>query len=310
MLKIYLYPTNPDHPHVRRFFLDSAHDRVAWVTDPNEADFFYSPVDLGAIVQAENVPHGDPRGAQLVHEFVRTLAHYGGNEQRHFFHDYSAYYVDWALSSILFRAVKSRLDPNPLTISVPHVVEDLAGKATPGCEPIYDTCFVGRTNACPSRRVAVESVRNDPSINSLIISRETFWGYVERDFPAEAMIQRQVFIDAFAQSKTALAPRGVELDSYRFMEAVSAGCIPILMGDEWELPFENRINYDSFCLRVPESKAHQMNDVLKRFLADHQPYKLEAMAARGRYPIWKDWFSAEAVARTYILYLEKFLHGL
>ena len=296
MIRVYVYPATkhakPDvllqNPVSNRYF--------AWVNDPKDAEFFYSPVDLGLVLWDS--------GVEGIKGLVHSLPHYPGNERRHFFHDYSACSDDWGLESVLFRAVKSKHDPNPLTISVPHWVDDFRPAPVDFSSLPHDVCFVGRWKACSVRKEAVGAVAADSSIRSLMILREEFWGYTKRDNPRQAKIERQEFIAAMQQSKLVLSPRGVELDAYRTWEGMSAGRPPIWIGDDYELPFQDVIDYNKFMFQLSEICATRMHQWVKYILATYTDAQLQIRGEEAR-RIWLEWFSKEVIPMTYYHYLKE-----
>lgn len=56
-------------------------------------------------------------------------------------------------------------------------------------------------------------------------------------------------------SKFCLAPRADARWSYRFIEALRAGCIPVLLSDGLEFPFAPLINWEVAAVRINESSA-------------------------------------------------------
>ena len=52
-------------------------------------------------------------------------------------------------------------------------------------------------------------------------------------------------------AKFCLVPKGKSAWSLRFYEAIFAGCVPILLSDHWELPFEQFIPIEEFVIKWP-----------------------------------------------------------
>lgn len=75
------------------------------------------------------------------------------------------------------------------------------------------------------------------------------------------------------KSVFALVPRGDCLFSYRLLEAISFGCIPVILADGWVLPFDRSITWPSMSLVVPEAEIPSLSDRLCRF----SPSRLEDM---------------------------------
>lgn len=56
---------------------------------------------------------------------------------------------------------------------------------------------------------------------------------------------------AMSEAVFCLAPRGLAAWSPRFDEALHAGCIPVLIADNYEPPFSRVLNYSSFSVILP-----------------------------------------------------------
>jgi hypothetical protein len=290
VIKVYAYPTTSRHA---KDIVLVDREYFEFVSSPDEADWLYSPVDLGKVFW--------DGGAAGVRRFVLSLPYYQGRERRHFFHDYSAESGDWGLNSVLFRAVKSRNDPNPLTVSVPHWVDDFDPPPVDFAALPFDVCFVGRVGACDVRRKAVRAVEGDGGLRALVRSYEDFFGYLVEG--TEKFNRRRAeFINAFRVSKLALSPRGVELDAYRTWEAMSAGRPPIWIGDEYELPFTELVDYGKFMFIVREADAGRANEVVRDILDTHTDVQLQEHGEWAR-RYWLEYFRREAIPKVFAHYL-------
>tara|TARA_Y100001970_G_scaffold283049_1_gene397287 strand:- start:4798 stop:5697 length:900 start_codon:yes stop_codon:yes gene_type:complete len=65
-------------------------------------------------------------------------------------------------------------------------------------------------------------------------------------------------------SKFALLPRanGYAL-SYRMIECMNLGCIPVIISDGHVLPFQSEIDYNSFSVRIKENKINNLEEMLR-----------------------------------------------
>lgn len=92
-----------------------------------------------------------------------------------------------------------------------------------------------------------------------------------------------LFRNVMRDSTFTLCPRGSGITSFRMFEAVQVGSIPIYISDIHRKPFENKINWDEFCvtLKLEEiDKVEQIVRSMKRPQVEAMRQKCRDVTAR------------------------------
>ncbi len=86
----------------------------------------------------------------------------------------------------------------------------------------------------------------------------------------QGLMQRSVF---------AFVPRGDANFSIRLLEAMSFGCIPVVLSDGWVLPFDRTVDWSGLSLHVPEAEIEQAVARLRALPASRIAAMQSAVAA-------------------------------
>lgn len=84
-----------------------------------------------------------------------------------------------------------------------------------------------------------------------------------------------------------LVPRGRRLGSFRFLESLQAGCVPVLLANGWELPFGEALRWEAAALRADERLLLQVPDTLRSM----PRRRVHAMRQRSQL-LWETYFSS------------------
>jgi hypothetical protein len=149
---------------------------------------------------------------------------------------------------------------NPRTISMPVLaVTDGRGK-TKQKDILASFRGVG-SHPC---RAALARLHNG---QSLIFEIVPPGGHVGRIDAITGQIDR-AYADLMSRSVFAVIPRGDAMFSYRLTEALSFGCVPVILSDGWVLPLDRSIDWHSISVQIPQGEVASLPTVLGHFDAD------------------------------------------
>jgi hypothetical protein len=142
--------------------------------------------------------------------------------------------------------------------------------------------FVGSENTHPVRKAFFRF--NRPDIHVIDSSKESY--RIRYHGSAEEKEQFwNRYADSIGDALFSLCPRGAGSGSIRLFESMKMGRACIIVSDDW-VPNEG-VDWDSFSVRVPESEASKIPELL-----DSLRPRAKEMGDRARVQ-WEEWFSDE-----------------
>nr|XP_023666236.1 exostosin-1b-like [Paramormyrops kingsleyae] len=84
-----------------------------------------------------------------------------------------------------------------------------------------------------------------------------------------------------------LVPRGRRLGSFRFLEALQAACIPVVLSNGWELPFSEVIDWSSGAIIGDERLLLQIPSIVRSVHRD----KILSLRQQTQF-LWEAYFSS------------------
>lgn len=109
-----------------------------------------------------------------------------------------------------------------------------------------------------------------------------------------ALYDKYDYNELMHNSTFCLVSRGRRLGSYRFLEALQASCIPVMLSNDWELPFSEVIDWRRAVVWADERLPLTLPLTLRR-LTDHQIIQLRQQVAF----LWNTYFrSVQSIVLT------------
>ena len=107
--------------------------------------------------------------------------------------------------------------------------------------------------------------------------------------------------DLLYNSVFCLIPRGRRLATYRFLESLKAGCIPVLLSNSWVLPFSEVIDWQKAVVRADERLLTQILPTLRRIPAE----RVMEMKTYGIFFYYEYFASVEQIVHTAIAIIKE-----
>ncbi|GIY37888.1 exostosin-1 [Caerostris darwini] len=125
---------------------------------------------------------------------------------------------------------------------------------------------------CPGDELFVLKEREIWSIEELCRA------IVGLDFDYQVLLENATFC---------LVPRGRRLGSFRFLEALQAGCVPVLLSNGWELPFSDVVHWGKATVWADERLLLQVPDMIRSI----PPTKVHSYRQQTQV-LWNNYFSS------------------
>jgi len=94
-----------------------------------------------------------------------------------------------------------------------------------------------------------------------------YWGDKDADMRIYSRLphritRRRNYVQHMKSSKYCICPMGYEVNSPRIVEAIYYECVPVIIADNFVLPFDDALNWSAFSVVVPERDVPKLKDIL------------------------------------------------
>ncbi|KAL4194150.1 hypothetical protein AMTRI_Chr05g57840 [Amborella trichopoda] len=283
IFKVYIYPEG-ERPIFHKPDLKGIYSSEGWfmkliegneqftVKDPRKAHMFYLPYSSRILQQVLYVPNSHilrPLALFLKNYVDMIAAKYpfwnrtGGTD--HFLvacHDWGAYETklhlelrknamkalcNADLSEGIFKPGRDVSLPETFVISSQNPTKDIGGK--PISQRSILAFFAGKLHG---------------RVRPILLKH---WENKESDMKIFGPMpsghrRRRAYIEYMKSSKYCICPMGYEVNSPRIVEAIHYECVPVIIADNFELPFSEALKWDEFSVVVLEREIPRLKEIL------------------------------------------------
>ncbi|XP_014356088.2 exostosin-1 isoform X2 [Papilio machaon] len=303
--KVYVYPTDGPVSATYRKVLSVLRESRYATRDPNEACLFLPAVDTldADPLSPEHIPD--------VAQRLSRLPHWKNGRNHIIFNLYAGTWPDYAENALGFdpgEAILARASASEtifrdgFDISLPlfHKEHPERGGAAPAAtaNPFpapkrHLLAFKGKRYVHGIGSETRNSLWHLHDGNNLILVTTCRHGKSWKDLRDERCDEDNREYDKFdyeqllANSTFCLVARGRRLGSYRFLEALAAGCVPVLLSNGWRLPFDERIDWRRAVIWADERLLLQVPELVRSV----PPERILALRQQTQL-LWQQYFSS------------------
>ncbi|KAJ8618851.1 hypothetical protein MRB53_015037 [Persea americana] len=269
---------------IHRFLLESGFRTL----QKEEADFFFVPSYVKCVRMM-----GGLNDKEINKTYVKVLSQMpyfrrsGGRDHIFIFPSGAGAHLfrSWATylnRSIILTPEGDRTDKRDTSafntwkdVIIPGNVDDEMTKFHTSVQPLplserkYLANFLGRAQGKIGRLQLVELAKQFPD------KLES----PELKFSGPDKLGRAEYFQHLRNAKFCLSPRGESSWTLRFYESFFVECVPVILSDQVELPFQNVIDYTQISIKLPST---YMGAELLAYLQAIPDEEIERMIARGR----------------------------